>query len=349
MRRRGPVSTTTNAGLILGYELTDRRFRPVLDLASKGERGWKLPVFLKSLIDDPSPLLLHERWVFDGAAVEKALDRLRCDGVTGAAKLKAVFGDSNRFQAVEVQELLSTSDDVDRILGAMRRCEHEDCSFRDAIKPLETAYGRYARPNNFEFERMNAGIIHSLSMKYPHLTPLDDTLRAPVYEYLETEAYRMGRLDQENLTELVLASEPPLALPQLDNDWDPREFVKLHKSKGADQLREIVSRLRGSKKLSARELERLADRAKAASESLAGGPQVVYAFAGLGAAILSVATAILNPLLYIPSACFAVIAGHQLLTALESRSHATRFQWLPVAEQIAQWTRQGSENGCPDG
>ncbi|MCZ6654099.1 MAG: hypothetical protein O7D91_13875 [Planctomycetota bacterium] len=349
MRRRGRVSTGTTAGLILAYEITDRRFRPVLDLASKGERGWKLPVFLKSLIDNPSPLLLHERWLFDEAAVEKALDQLRGDGVQGAAKLKAVFGSSNRFQGVEVQELLSTSDDVDRILGAMRRCDRQDYSFSDVIKPLETAYGRYAWPNNFEFERMNAGIIHALSMKYPGLTPLDDTLRAPVYEYLETEAYRIGRLDQENLTELALASEPPLALPRLDHDWDPSEFVKLHKSKGADQLREIVSQLRGSKKPSARELERLVDRAKATSESLGGGRQVVYAFAGLGAMILSAATAIVNPLLYVPSACFAVITAHQFGTVLKDRGQAARLRWLPVAEQIAQWTRQGSENGGPDG
>ncbi len=344
MGRRPKPAIDTEAGILLGYEITEPVFGPVLDLASKGERGWKWPVFLQSLLVDPSPLLLHERWFVDAAAVKKAFAILKGEGVQGTEKLEYVFKQSKSFEMLEVQKLFNTPDDVDCILGVMRRCDND--GFSDAIEPLQEAYGDYAWPNNFQFERMNAGIMRVLSAKFPRLTPLDDCLRAPVYEYLGLEAYKSHRSDQQRLEGLVSAAPPLLALPRANRDWDPTDFVKIHRSQGAGQLREIVHDLRVAGELSKQDLERRIDRAKGIAESLAPTREVVYAFAGLCAATLTFSLAIPNPLLLIPSAAFVYAGVDQVYTRLQSRIEKGRFRWLHVAEQIANWVSPDTEHGA---
>lgn len=326
----------TTAGLILGYELNDPKFKPVLKLASKGEKGWKKPTFIEQLIVDPTPLMLHDHWVYDKVSVFNALAYLKSVGVKNTEKLSQIFKESNRFESIDLQKSFCQYDDIDMILGTMVRCDNNE--FEDAISPLNQVYGRYARPDNFQFERMNAGIIRILSYKFPNITPLDDSLRAPVYEFLGSSAYPENLRDINNTNKIIVASNNPLApMPKFEKEWDPELFIKVHKSKGADQLREIVSNFRNKEVITQRNVERYIDEAKAISVSLAPTRNIVYAFAGLGAAAMSATQAIVNPYFYIPSILLITIAGDQLYTSIEDRFKARDFKWLNVAKELASW------------
>jgi len=330
------LEKNTTAGLILGYEINDPKFKPVLKLASKGEKGWKTPTFIEQLITDPTPLMLHDHWLYDKVSVSKALKYLKSVGVKNTDRLSQVLNSSNRFESIDLQQSLNTNDDIDMILGTMVRCGSHD--FEEAIKPLERTYGTYARPNNYQFERMNAGIIRILSNKFPNITPLDDSLRAPVYEYLGTKAYATNQQDTNNIGRIIAANHSPLTpIPQFEKDWNPDLFVKIHKSKGADQLRDIIFNFRNQKDIKQHDVERYVDQSKDISRSLAPTRNVVYAFAGLSAATISAAQLITNPYLYIPSLVLIAITGDQLFTTIGDRFKAKDFKWLDVAEQLAQW------------
>lgn len=135
--------------VIMGYAITGKIFEPVLRLARKGKQGWKTPIFIKSLVDNPAPLLLEKHWLYDQAAVNTAFTWLKSDSVKGVDRLKFLLKESKRFESVSMQTLLGEHDDVDTIVKVMKTCEQSD--FRKAIELLEKVYGDYAYPNNYEF------------------------------------------------------------------------------------------------------------------------------------------------------------------------------------------------------
>ncbi|MCP4583797.1 MAG: hypothetical protein GY839_19475 [candidate division Zixibacteria bacterium] len=335
-KKKNNLTAETAAGFILGYEITDSKFKSVLNLAGKGEKGWKNPIFIKQLISDPSSLILHEKWFYDQTSISKALSYLKSRGVKDAEKLIYIFKESNRFESVDFQKSINADDDVDIILDTMNKCGKQE--FKDVIDPLGKTYGEYAHPNNYEFERMNAGIIKALSSKYPQIIPLDDSLRAPVYEYLGTKTFASQQQNANNLKSFIKASYNPLIpIPEFKKRWTPDEFIKIHKSKGANQLREIIYKMRTEENIEQKNIERYIDQSRNVSLSLSPTRNVVYAFAGLGAAALSAVQTIVNPLLYIPTAIIAIITADQLYTTIDDRFSAGKFKWLTVAEQLSQW------------
>ena len=140
-----------------------------------------------------------------------------------------------------------------------------------------------------------------------------------------------------------MANQNPLIpIPEFENKWNPSSFIKVHKSKGADQLREIIFNLRNKKDIKQNEFERYIDQAKAKSESISPTNNIVYAFAGLGGTAMSAYQSIANPFLYIPSIILAGIAVEQVITTIEGVFKASGFKWLDIAEQLSQW--RNSEN-----
>lgn len=325
------ASTLGQGGLILGYELSDRAFKPVLDMAGKGAYGWKYPTFISQLAQDPTPLLLEERWYYDPNAVYPALDHLANSGTPGIEKLRTVFQSSNRFEAVSIESHLLKSSSVSEILETMENFEKS--AFTSAINPLERTYGTYAHPNNYEFERMNAGIIKALSLHYPQVSLLDDTLRSPVYEFLKVSSPRTSSPDAVIGTVKASFRNPLLPLPAL-HEWTPEEFVRIQCSKGADQLREILQRL---KTCNPEDTRRWLDQAMAKAKSLDPKENIVYALSGFGGSILSAVQAQADLNFVIPSFVFGIVGAYQLLKAIEDFGNEKQFSWLKVAEKIASW------------
>jgi hypothetical protein len=213
----------------------------------------------------------------------------------------------------------------------MESCQ--TASFHAAIAPLERAYGLYAHPNNYEFERMNAGVIKALNSHYPSVALLDDSVRSSVYEHLHTSAHRTPSRDVVLETVTAAIRNPLLPLPAL-REWTPNEFVKLQQSKGADQLREVLRQLKTSEP---KDIQRWLDQALASARALDPAENVVYAFAGFGASVLSAVQAAANPYFFIPSVVFAAIGVDQVWNTIDDTIKASEFSWLKVAKTIATW------------
>lgn len=335
------VSQNTQAGLILGYEISKPIFKPVLEMASKGVKGWSKPIFIESLVYNPAPLILQDRWFFDKLAVGNALEMLKARGVVGTEKLGYVFNHSNRFEAVDIQDLIHSFDDVDLALGTMVRCRHR--GFRDAIEPLEQTYGNYASPENYEFERMNAGIIRTLSSKYPKITLLDDSLRAPVYEYLGEEAYSLAEENRQQLDRVIQATNathnPLIHSPKFESDWNPEEFVRIQRSKGAKQLREVVDKVRATANITDRQIEEYLSYSRSLAESLSPSRRTLYSAASFGGQALATLTFAAQPLFFIPSYLFTMVTGAQLFEEFRQFSEMDKLKWLKVAERMASWSK----------
>lgn len=190
---------------------------------------------------------------------------------------------------------------------------------------------------------MNAGIIKCLSVKYPNLFPLDDSLRAPVYEYLRLAQYDEFAKERELVERIAKVTQDSLLpIPEFKSDWNPAEFIKLHESKGAEQLRSIVKYLRAQRRITNQRLARLVDNARDLSLSLSPTRGVVYAFASLGAAVLSAVQAGANPCLYTLAIIFASISADQFYATLQSRIKREQLHWLDVADQLAKWSICGT-------
>jgi hypothetical protein len=329
----------SNGGLILGYELTEKIFHPVLELAGKGMHGWKLPTFIESIADNPAPLLLEDRWLYDEVAINTAFAWLKTSREPGMQKLQYVFKESNRFEPISMQKYINTTDDVDAITTIMRSCNTP--SFRKAIQPLEVAYGDYASPNNYEFERMNAGILGRISSKYPNLQLLDDSLRIPVYECLGNTSQAM-RVEREAVLEKVIysAKSTLYPIPQFPLDWDPVEFIKIQKSKGARQLRELIHSIRLQQNISDQGIVNLVQRARMISDTLSPTREVIYALCNMGTAVLSALQVISLPIFYIPTAIFTAVSADQLYNVFAKRQKQGNFQWLELVDQLALWYKQ---------
>lgn len=328
----------TVGGLILGYEITEPVFKPILDLSSKGEQGWKLPTFIENIADNPAPLILEERWLYDEGAVKRAFGWLRRNKVKGVEKLEYVFKESKNFEGISLQSYFNTTDDVNEITEIMRKCNYD---FHEAIKPLEMAYGEYAYPNNYEFERMNAGIVSCISKKYPNLQPMDDSLRVSVYDWLGNTSQVSNFEENQILDKVIRAAKNSLfPIPKFAIDWDPVEFVKLHSSKGAQQLRELVSVARTPNPNDADTIDKTVQNARVFSTSISPTREVIYALSGFGGAVVSAIQSIINPLFYIPTAIFAVVSADQLYMTFKSWQKKGQIRWLEVADQLAYWYSQ---------
>lgn len=335
LRNREKITSDLDAGLILGYKLTEPAFEPVLKLASKEGVGWNYPTFISDIIRNPAPLLLNEKWIYDPIAFHEACNFLRKD-IAGVDKIEYLFSHSKRFEGIEVQKLLSSGDDIDNIRSTMTTCETQ--AFRDAIHPLTVAYGKYAVPSNLDFERLNAGIISAISSRYKQLKILDDTIRAPVYSYLALGAFNELNADQERLNEVVQAFRVSLiSVPNMIDSWNPEEFIKIHNSKGAEQLREEVYKLRDPR-LTVEDIKRYVDRTAALSFSLVKGKNVVYALSGLGLTGITLAQSLANPFFLIPTLVFLGISSHQTISCIEDLLKSREFRWLKVAENVARMT-----------
>lgn len=340
---RKKFKISEEAGVIIGYEITEKVFKPVLELSKKGEQGWKIPIFIKSLINNPAPLILKEHWVYDKGAVDKAISWLKSDGVKGVDKLEFLFKESKSFESASLQTLFNEKNDVDSIVDEMKACEESD--FWGVIKPLEDVYGTYAWPNNYEFERMNAGIIKCLSVKFPNLSPLDDSLRAPVYEFLGSAHYEDFTEKKELVGRIVKVTQDCLfPIPRFKSDWNPAEFIKLHKSKSSKQLREIIESLRSQREISDQNLASYISDAKSLSLSFSSTRDVVYAFGGLGGSILAAIKSTVNPYLYIPTAIFTLISADKFYITLTNRIQKEKLRWLDVATQLAEWSISREKN-----
>lgn len=324
------------AGVILGYEITEKVFNPILKLAEKGKQGWKLPTFIKNLIDNPAPLLLEEQWLYDKGAVTRAINWLKAGNVKNVEKLDFVFSESNRFEAISMQTLFNDSEDVNAIVEAMKIFGGPD--FFNAIEPLERVYGEYAKPNNYQYERMNAGIIKRMLEKHSNLNLLDDSLRAPVYEYLGTtkfSEYLKGKKIDDDIIRVTQESLTPL--PGFEKDWKPEEFIKILKSKGANQLREVIKTFRAESEINDNKITSFINRSRALSLSLSPTRNIIYAFSSLGASFLSCIGALASPYMYVPSAIFAAVSAEQFYNTIKSRIKKESLRWLDVADQLAKW------------
>lgn len=342
-KRKINLNSESADGLILGYEIKDKAFKPVLELASKGDKGWKTPIFIQQLINDPTPLLLREKWFYDKTSILKAFDYFDRTGLKGTGKLRYIFKESKRFVPINLEEKINSYDDIDMILSSMERCDNH--IFRNKIKPLEKYYGNYATPNNYEFERMNAGIIRVLSNKFPNITPLDDTLRAPVYEFLGNEVFRNFNKDEQNINKLLKVNYNPLIpLPKLEEDWNPKDFLKLFTSKGADQLREIIFNMRNIINVNESDITRMIDNAKAIVETFSPTREIVYAFASLGSSIFSATQSVSNPIFYIPIILCTILNWDQFYRTIGSSIKKNEFEWIKVIDKLAEWKEASNKS-----
>lgn len=360
-----------DTGIILGYGLSledesiapeaKRILRQVLKRAKKGRKAWKTPTFISDLVKNPAPLMLKEHWYIDEQAVPKAIDMLERNHslltqrrIQGIEKIRYIFKESDRFEYFPFQTLLNRQLDPRLILDGMRECEHSYQRFRKCIKPLEKTLGRfYAYPTNYMFEKFNAGIIRALSDSYPGLSILDNVLRAPVYEFLGILSFEKLKQSREILDIMIRVTrdyQPPI--PKSDPDgsgWDADSFIKLHKSKGASQLREIVGNLGSSREtVSENQIGHFVSSWIELSKELPSSMNVINAFAGYGSSLLTALGAISIPIslsmptyyipvFYIPAAAFTQISFHSFLGKLRDFAKGRELRWLDVANQLAEF------------
>ena len=222
------------AGLIVGYQITEERFRPILSQVSKQGTGWKYPVFLQALLEDPSPLFLCDRWLYDPEALERAGFALKNKGVDSSL-LTQLFNNSTKFEAIDVQGMI----DSDGITIALETIASVKSSrrFREQTKNLVRVYGDYATPTAHDFEAMNAGIVRAIKTRH-NLVILDDVLRGPLYDQAGLLLTEKRSLAQKSL--LRRSSAYVVPLPGV-RKWSPHELDEMLLSEEAIGLRETIN------------------------------------------------------------------------------------------------------------
>jgi len=226
------------------------------------EEGFLYPTFAFYYVRNPAPLLLFDEIMIDEEAAKKATDYLRDNqiqnrGYEGAVLDRSrptqseveIFGqliDSKIFRKVRIAEMI-TPDDFKRIetaykqdLGRERGASPEE--FKAAVDVMINRYGRrYANPDPYSFEAMNINVTQVLLEKLS-AAPLDDVLRAPLYEYKMLNNIRRGMKEVETADEIIRRAREVLLLPttrlvNIDG------FLQLHKDPRVQSFRNKISEL----------------------------------------------------------------------------------------------------------
>ena len=324
-----------DASLIMGYILDWERFTPIFRNANKGRRAWKAPTYLKSLINNPSTLFSNEHWLYDSKATTAAFESLKQEKFKGADKLEFIFNEAPNIEEIDLQSALAEEEDVATMLDTMNECDNNE--FREVINPLADKYGWYANPNNFDFERMNAGVARALLIKYPNICPTDDLLRSPVYEYVNSENIEQEN-EQENeqiLKELLdKVSRNILPLPKFDSNWDTANLLEKLNSKEAKQLRELISTINQDSDTDTTQLIKEAEeRSKFISPTKeitkAVGDVVTRSLISMGATITSI------PIFYLPTYYLLGQSVYDLVEKVDMVRLKPKMKWLGLLEYLA--------------
>lgn len=329
-----------NAGFITGYYFDRKEYKNVYDAVKKFDRAWKTPVFLKTLLYNPSLLMLQENWVVDQTAFNKAIEYFTDTfGLKDESnRLVELFNNLNHITFIDLQDYLLEKEDIHRILETISYYGSKRNHFEELIRPLQTKYKYYAEPNNYEFERLNAGIISSLYNKYPKLIPLDDVLRAPVYEDLNLKNIKKLKESANIMTDFISASKNILRpIPYIPQEWTVDGFISLYNSKGAKQLRNIINILKTDQALTPDRVELYIQNMNELSKSLSPGNRILNSIGGLivsgGAAVATIAI----PWLFATSAMGISISGTKLVEGIIELEKKGNLKWLELAKMIASW------------
>ncbi|MCZ6654704.1 MAG: hypothetical protein O7D91_16970 [Planctomycetota bacterium] len=310
---------------MMGYTLSDPRFKAMLQRQSKGPRGWKSPVFMQKLLDDPSPLFLREEWLYDEEALAMAAASLRDRGID-PHRLEVLFEQSNRFTPVRVQDLVD-DDGVDLVMQTIEEFESDD-GFRQSVHEIETHYGHYAYPDPLSFETMNAGIVRAITARHK-LFLMDDAIRGPLYHRVGAAmASRRGAHLESILNEAAAFVTP---LPDVGPSWTPDELDGKLRSTAADELRDTIERMREGNAESAAAYY---NEALASIERVSPG-DVICCLVGVSAAV---ATTALLPfgVAYGLSAVAGVVAVRQFLKISTSFTKYRRLSWPQLGRILSQ-------------
>jgi len=338
----GSDSPAKGSGFVAGYVIEDRAFRDALELTGK-DRAWNYPTNLAGLIADPAPLILREQWYYDPGSFAGAVKWLSTFGKADPAPLVKLFKCRGIFKKKRVEGWLleeRDAEDLTRLIGAVKQKD-----LLSAIAPLEKVYGSdYASPSNYQFEAFNAGVMGVIARKYPELTPLDDALRAPVYQVLAAAPRRPFTQEIKALQKIIQATRPPVAVehlehtllpvPRIPRQISPKDFARLHSNRGAEQLREIVDVVL-STPLSDKDISEVVQEAKGIARALSPKKEIVYALGEITGAGFSAAASFANPIFLIPAIGLGALGVHKFWGAMDDLSRSRSLKWLDVAERIA--------------
>jgi len=336
--RKKPIDS--DAGFINGYYFDRVEYKKVYDAALKEGRAWKTPIYIKSLIHNPTLLLLQDKWLVDKSAFERALTYFEIHENLGneVKKLSELFNELNNITFIEFQDYLLDKEDIDSILETMAYYGDRKEHFKELINPLEQQYHHYASPNNYEFERMNAGILSTLNKKYPNLSPLDDALRSPIYEDLGLRNINATNNDYKVLQKFVSASKNALKpIPYLPKNWTIKDYIKIHKSKGAEQLRELIHTLRYDPDLTQESIEQHLIKMDSISKSLSPTKEIIYSLGGLTAGVGGAIASWAIPWLFVTSVSGAAVSAAQLGEGINHLIEKGKLNWLNLSNEIAKW------------
>jgi len=319
------------ASLIMGYILDWERFTPIFSNAKKGRRGWKSPIYLKSFINNPSTLLLSEHWLYDRNATTAGLLSLKDQNYNGVEKLAFIFEEAPNIEQIDLQAAIGEEEDISNMLNTMEYCDNNE--FRDVIKPLGNVYNWYAEPNNFDFERMNAGIAKAISIKYPNICQTDDLLRSPVYEFINTKSNEQ-EIEQTLYDLIDKVSRNVLPLPKFQPNWDPNNLLKKLNSPEANQLRELISKINQTTEP---DVSQIIKEAEEISKFISPTGEITKAVGDVVARTLIslglLATSI--PLFYLPTYYLLGDSIYKLLDKVDKVRLKPKMQWLGLLQYLA--------------
>lgn len=315
----------------MGYILDWERFTPVYQNANKGRRAWKAPTYLKNIINNPSTLFSNEHWLYDSKATAAAFESLKQEQFAGADKLEFIFNEAQNIEEIDLQSALAEDGDIDTMLDTMNECDNNE--FREVINPLADEYGWYANPNNFDFERMNAGVARALSLKYPNICPTDDLLRSPVYEYINSENIEQG--NENVLKELIESvSRNILPLPKFDANWDTTILLEKLNSQEAKQLRELISTINENSNTDttqlikeAEEISKFISPTKEITKAV--GDVVTRSLISMGATTTSI------PIFYLPTYYLLGQSIYDLVEKVDLVRLKPKMKWLGLLQYLA--------------
>lgn len=158
------------------------------------ENGWYYPTYLYNYLYNPAALFLFDKIYIDREAAERVLNlskwALKNDGIEARIfqnvniKQEEVESlgnllDFSLFEKINVESHITEEDYTD-----IKRNFYNDLwsgDFWKGVVKLQERYGpNYATPTPMQFEAMNVNLNIKIAEKL-HAKPIDDVLRAPLY------------------------------------------------------------------------------------------------------------------------------------------------------------------------
>lgn len=221
--------------VVPSYAIKGEDYRSILRLASKKDSSWHHPDHIIKLLTNPLPLFIFDEIYIDKTAFNCTLNRFS-ESSTKLADLLEKIGGLPQVKLYNASKYIGP--EVKNIYEAMvKDANNED--FKWAINVIDKVNGKYAWPDNYNFEMINMNITTTLMKSLRGAIPYDDYKRLLLYElkckeeFEKVDKYQTLSDNLKQIRKYHIAQSPV----ELKTPKEIKKIGKEHKSRELKALR----------------------------------------------------------------------------------------------------------------